>query len=417
MIDVELICKKTKQASYQLAGMSTEKKNAILNEIVSLLSNKDYIAALKEENKKDIKIATEAGRDETFLDRLTLTDARIELMAEGVRQIVALPDPVGEVVENRTLENGLNITRVRAPLGVVGIIYEARPNVTIDAAALCLKSGNGVVLRGSRESLNSNRALYKLMAKAIKNVGENPDVIGFIDSPDREAGGIMLHQGDSIDVVIPRGGEGLKHYVLDNAVMPVIASAGGNCHVYVEKSADLDMATKIVINAKVQRPHVCNAAEHLIVDEAIAKSYLPVIYDELKKLNVEILGDKKACEILKDIPLATDVDFDTEFLAYKITFAVVSGVKEAVDMINKYSTKHSEAIITNNREAEDYFTKYVDAAAVYVNASTRFTDGFEFGLGAEMGISTQKLHVRGPVALKELTSVKYVVYGNGQVRK
>ena len=417
MIDVELICKKAKKASYTLAGMSTEKKNAILAEIVSLLSNKDYIAKLKEENVKDIQIAKESGRDETFLDRLTLTDARIELMAEGVRQIIALPDPVGEVVEDRTLENGLNITRVRAPLGVVGIIYEARPNVTIDAATLCLKSGNGVVLRGSREALNSNRALYQLMAKAIETLGENPDVIGFIDSPDREAGGIMLHQGDSIDVVIPRGGEGLKHYVLDNAVMPVIASAGGNCHIYVEKSADLDMATKIIVNAKVQRPHVCNAAEHIIIDEAIAEKYLPVLYSELSKYNVEILGDEKVCKIIKNISQATETDFKTEFLSYKVTFSIVNGVEEAVDMINKYSTKHSEAIITKDQEKEDYFTKYVDAAAVYVNASTRFTDGFEFGLGAEMGISTQKLHVRGPVALKELTSVKYVVYGNGQIRK
>ena len=417
MIDVQNICKKTKQASYDWAGMDNAKKNDILSEIVKLLSDKDCISSLKEANKKDLVIAKEAGRDETFLDRLTLTDARIELMAEGVRQIIALPDPVGEVVEERVLPNGLNLKRVRAPLGVIGIIYEARPNVTVDAAALCLKSGNGVVLRGSREALNSNRELYLIMAKAIANKGENPDIIGFIDSPDREAGGIMLHQENYIDVVIPRGGEGLKKYVLENATMPVIASAGGNCHVYVESSADFDMAINIVVNAKVQRPHVCNAAEHLIVDKKIAKEFLPRVYDALKAFKVEVLGDKSACAIIKDIKEATDEDFDTEFLAYKITFAVVDGIRDAVDMINKYSTKHSEAIITKDDAKAEYFTKYVDAAALYVNASTRFTDGFEFGLGAEMGISTQKLHARGPVALKELTSVKYVIHGEGQVRK
>ena len=417
MIDVQDICKKTKQASYDWAGMDKAKKNDILSEIVKLLSDKECIASLKEANKKDLAIAKEAGRDETFLDRLTLTDARIELMAEGVRQIIALPDPVGEVVEERVLPNGLNLKRVRAPLGVIGIIYEARPNVTVDAAALCLKSGNGVVLRGSREALNSNRELYLIMAKAIANKGENPDIIGFIDSPDREAGGIMLHQENYIDVVIPRGGEGLKKYVLENATMPVIASAGGNCHVYVESTADFDMAINIVVNAKVQRPHVCNAAEHLIVDKKIAKEFLPRVYDALSAFKVEVLGDKSACAIIKDLKEATDEDFDTEFLAYKITFAVVDGIKDAVDMINKYSTKHSEAIITKDNAKAEYFTKYVDAAALYVNASTRFTDGFEFGLGAEMGISTQKLHARGPVALKELTSVKYVIHGEGQVRK
>ena len=310
MIDVKDICYKTKQASYDWAGMDKDKKNDILLEIVKLLSDKGCIKALKEANEKDLAIAKEAGRDDTFLDRLTLTDARIELMAEGVRQIVALPDPVGEVVEERVLPNGLNIKRVRAPLGVIGIIYEARPNVTVDAAALCLKSGNGVVLRGSRESLNSNRELYKIMAKAIANKGEKPDIIGFIDSPDREAGGIMLHQENYIDVVIPRGGEGLKKYVLENETMPVIASAGGNCHVYVESTADFDMAIKIVVNAKVQRPHVCNAAEHLIVDEKIASSFLPKVYDALKEYNVEILGDDKACSIINGIGKATDEDFD-----------------------------------------------------------------------------------------------------------
>lgn len=418
MIDVVDICKRAKCASYKLAGYSTEQKNGMLFAIARALRSEQNIAMLMRENATDIENARKNGKDATFIDRLTLTDKRIATMIDGLEQVAALGDPVGEIVEERTLSNGLEIQRVRAPLGVIGIIYEARPNVTIDAAALCLKSGNSVVLRGGKDAINSNRALHTIMTDAIKAIGLDADTVAFIDDPSRDASKVMLEQEEYIDVMIPRGGEGLKHFVLENAKMPVIASAGGNCHIYVEKTADVQKAINIIVNAKVQRPSVCNAAEHLIVDKEIADEFLPLAYKALKDAHdVEIIGDERAKAILPDIELATDKDFDTEFLGYKMSFAVVDGVEEAVDMINRYSTKHSEAIITNDAKAKDYFAKYVDAAAVYINASTRFTDGFEFGLGAEMGISTQKLHARGPVALKELTSVKYVVTGNGQIRQ
>lgn len=417
MIDVTAICKRAKVAAYALAGADESTKNAMLGCIADALGDAAVSDMLKQANAEDIAIARENGRDDTFIDRLTLTDKRIDGMIEGLKQVIALPDPVGEVVEERTMYNGMNLKRVRSPLGVIGIIYEARPNVTVDAAALCLKSGNAVVLRGSKDAINSNRAIYLAMKRALDDNGFCSDAVGFIDDVSRDASKAMLKEEDYIDLVIPRGGEGLKKFVLENAKMPVIASAGGNCHVYVEESADFDAAIKIIVNAKTQRPSVCNAAEHLIVDKSIAEEFLPKAYAALKEFNVEILCDGRAKSVIKDAPLADESDFGTEFLAYKMTFAVADGIKDAVDIINKYSTKHSEAIVTNNDAAAEYFAKYVDAAAVYVNASTRFTDGFEFGLGAEMGISTQKLHARGPVALKELTSVKYVVTGNGQVRK
>lgn len=417
MIDVNLICKTAKEASYKLAGTASADKNAMLSAIAEALGKKEVANTLKEANALDISVAKDAGRDETFIDRLTLTDKRIAGMTEGLLQIIALDDPVGEIVEERTLYNGLDLKRVRAPLGVIGIIYEARPNVTVDAAALCLKSGNAVVLRGSREALNSNRALYRVMKDALKSAGHDANVIGFIDDASREASKVMLGEEEYIDVMIPRGGEGLKRFVLENAKMPVIASAGGNCHVYVDKTADLNNAVNIAVNAKAQRPSVCNAAEHLLIDEAAAVEFLPVICAALREKGVRLLGDAKARSIAPWLEIASKVDYATEFLSLTMTVSVVSGVKEAVNIINKYGTKHSEAIVSNDAAAEEYFAKYVDAAAVYVNASTRFTDGFEFGLGAEMGISTQKLHARGPVALRELTSVKYVVTGNGQVRQ
>lgn len=417
MIDVAEILKKTKLASYELAGYGTEQKNAMLLSMADALLKAENVEAIMQGNREDVALARENGRDDTFIDRLTLTPSRFDAMADGLKQIADLPDPVGETVEARTLANGLNITRVRAPLGVVGIIYEARPNVTVDASALCLKSGNGVVLRGSKEALNTNRKIYAVMRDAIDSLGFNSDIIGFIDDPSRNAGKEMLCHDEYVDVVIPRGGEGLKKFVLDNAAMPVIASAGGNCHIYVEKSADKNMAVDIIVNAKCQRPSTCNAAEHLLIDEEIADAFLPEICEALFARNVEILGDERARKSVAEIKPASDEDYKTEFLTYKLTVKVVDCVKTAVDIINANGTRHSEAIITENEEAGAYFTKYVDAAAVYVNASTRFTDGYEFGLGAEMGISTQKLHVRGPIALKELTSVKYVVSGNGQIRK
>lgn len=413
MFNVEDVCKKAKEASYILAGYTSEQKNKMLEAVaVALEENK---AEILKENAVDLKNYTK--QDSVFVDRLTLTSERIDTMIEGVRQIISLPDPVGEVVDSFTNKAGLNLKRVRAPLGVIAIIYEARPNVTVDAAALCLKSGNAVVLRGGKDAICSNRALYKVMEGAIAKAGFASDCVAFIDDTSRDSSKVMLGQGKYIDVCIPRGGEGLKRFVLENATMPVIASSGGNCHVYVEKTADLEMAKNIVFNAKTQRPSVCNAAEHLIVDEAICEKFLPMAYDVLTTKNVEIVGDSRAREVLPQIKAMTDEDYGTEYEAYKMSFAVVNGVKEAVDMINKYSTNHSDAIITKDEFAKNYFEKNVDSACVYVNASTRFTDGFEFGLGAEMGISTQKLHARGPIALKELTSVKYVIEGNGQIRK
>ncbi len=416
MVDVVGICKSAKKASYKIAGYSGEDKNRMLAAISRALENDENVAKLKEANAIDVEASRKNGRNETFIDRLTLTDKRIATMIEGLKQIIALPDPVGEIVEDYTVPSGIEITKVRAPLGVIGIIYEARPNVTVDAAALCLKSGNGVVLRGGKDAINSNRVLYAIMKSAIESVGLDGDSVQFIDDVSRDASAAMLEQEGYVDVVIPRGGEGLKKFVLEHAKMPVIASAGGNCHIYVEKTADLDEAVNIVVNAKVQRPSTCNAVEHILVDEEIASEFIPRVCDALKAFDVEIIGDETSRKFY-DMGVATDEDYKTEFLDYKISFKVVDGVEEAVTIINENGTSHSEAILSSDESKQEYFAKYVDAAAVYFNASTRFTDGFEFGLGAEMGISTQKLHVRGPIALKELTSVKYVVKGHGEVRK
>ena len=417
MIDVQDICKRAKEASYDLAARSAKEKNAMLLAIARALTEEGNLASLAAANAEDVAAAKANGKPEPFIDRLTLTDKRIATMIEGLEQIAALPDPVGEVVDERVLKNGLGIKRVRAPLGVIGIIYEARPNVTVDAAALCLKSGNSVVLRGGKDALNSNRVLYNIMHEAVERSGMSGDVIGFIDDPSRDASRVMLEQEGLIDVIIPRGGEGLKNFVLENAKMPVIASAGGNCHTYVDRTADLEKAIPVIVNAKVQRPSTCNALEHVIVDRAIAKEFLPRLYAALRENGVTVLGTEEVRAILPEVALATEQDFYTEFSALKITFMLAGGVEEAVAFINAHSTNHSDAILSRDQKAISYFTTRVDSAAVYVNTSTRFTDGFEFGLGAEMGISTQKLHARGPIALKELTSVKYVITGDGQVRK
>ena len=417
MIDVKEICSRAKEASYALSGYTSEQKNGMLDAIADALTEKGNLVRLAEANALDVREAEKNGRPAPFIDRLTLNEKRIATMIEGLKQVAALPDPVGEIVEERTLPNGLDLKRVRMPLGVIGIIYEARPNVTVDAAALCLKSGNAVVLRGGKDALNSNRVLYEIMRGAISAVGCDAGAVGFIDDPSREASKAMLGMDGYIDVIIPRGGEGLKKFVLDNATMPVIASAGGNCHTYVEKTADLDKAIPVIINAKVQRPSTCNALEHVLVDRGIAAEFLPRLYAALKENGVEVLGTQEVKDMLPDVALATDEYFYTEFSAYKLTVMLVDGVEEAVAFINAHSTNHSDAILSRDREKLDYFARRVDSAAVYLNASTRFTDGFEFGLGAEMGISTQKLHVRGPIALKELTSVKYVIEGDGQTRK
>lgn len=414
MFDVEKLCSEVKNASYAFAKVTTEQKNAVLAKI------KQNILEAQEEifdcNRKDLVNACENGLKDAFIDRLTLNKKRIDVMLAGIDDVIAVPDYVGMVEESYTVKSGLSIKKVHAPLGVVGIIYESRPNVTVDAAVLCIKSGNGVVLKGGKEAINTNRKLVEIMRKAFLQCGMDGDVVGFVDGTERELTSRMLACSDCIDVVIPRGGEKLKKFVLESATMPVIASSGGNCHVYVEKTADKDMAKKIVLNAKVSRPSVCNAAETLLIDRDIA-DVLPEILTALQSKNVEIRGTEEVAGIFPSTKVVEDKEFFTEYEDLIIKVKVVSGEEEAIAHINRYGTHHSDAIVTSDEEAAKRFCTEVDSGAVYVNASTRFTDGYEFGLGAEMGISTQKLHVRGPIGLKELTSVKYVVTGNGTVRE
>lgn len=412
---VKEICAAAKQAANAFMSATTEQKNNILAGIKKeIMANADGIMA---SNAKDIEIAKAAFRDSAFIDRLTLNDKRIKSMCDGLDAVIALDDCVGKAEENYTLPNGLNVKKVRSPLGVVGIIYEARPNVTVDAAALCIKSSNGVILRGSKDALNSNGFLVSLMKKVLSEQGFDASVVGFIDGADREFTREMLEQEGLIDVVIPRGGEALKKFVLSHATMPVIASAGGNCHAFVEKSADFDMAVKIISNAKIQRPSVCNALETLLCEKVIADVFLPRCLAELKKSGVEIRGTQRVKDIFAETKLIEENEFYTEYNDMIIKVDIVGGIDEAIRHINTFSTGHSEAIITSDTAQADRFAREVDSAAVYINTSTRFTDGFELGLGAEMGISTQKLHVRGPIGLKELTSLKYVVRGEGQIRQ
>lgn len=412
--DVEALCAKTKKASNAFLSVSTEKKNELLSAIKRII-----IAGgeeLKKVNAIDVEEGKKSGMNPAFADRLLLTDGRIKAMCDGIDDVIALPDYVGKVEESYTLKNGLEVKKVHAPLGVVGIIYESRPNVTVDAAVLCIKSGNGVILKGGKEAINSNRKLVEFMQKAFTECGISPDIIGFIDSTDRDKTLDMLHAGTYIDVVIPRGGEKLKKFVLKEAAMPVIASSGGNCHIYVEKSADYGMAMKIIENAKISRPSVCNAAETLLVDKAVAETFLPQCLKMLTEKGVEIRGTSEVKELFGRTKIIDEPEFYTEYSDLIIKVKIVSGIDEAIEHINRYGTNHSEAIVTSSEDAAEKFSAEVDAGCVYVNASTRFTDGFELGLGAEMGISTQKLHVRGPIGLKELTSVKYVIKGNGQIR-
>ena len=414
MEDMQQACGKVRNATYKLSLYDTKTKNDILLAIADkILATKKEIKAV---NAMDIQNA-KGKLSDAMIDRLTLTDARIELMAEGVRQVAELDDPVGKVVRQWTVESGLEIKKVRAPLGVIGVIYESRPNVTVDVASLCIKSGNGVILKGGKEAINSNRALFEIIQKAIEELGYDKDIVGFVDNVERSATYEMLQQAKYIDVIIPRGSDNLKKFVLTNSQIPVIASSGGNCHVYVEKTADLAMAKDIVYNAKMQRVSVCNAAEQLLVDRDIAEKFLPDMIDTLQKGGCKVIGDETVCKLCKDVIPAKEEDYKTEREDYILTVKVVKDYKEAIDRINANGTKHSEAIISKDAEAMRVFTTAVDAGCVYTNASTRFTDGFEFGFGAEIGISTQKLHARGPLGLKELTSYKYIILGQGQVRK
>ncbi len=415
MTAIEEICRLANQSAFKLAATDTAYRNGML------LAMADAIDAAGERilaaNAEDMRTAESNGRDKAFLDRLALNNKRIADMTAGIREIIALPDPVGEVVDRWTMPNGLDISKVRAPIGTIAIIYEARPNVTADAVALCVKSGNAVVLRGSKDAYCSNTAVYEVMREALSAHGYITDAVQMVAAKEREASAELLKQGKYIDVVIPRGGDGLKKYVIDNATMPVIASAGGNCHVYVEKTADLAMAQAVLFNAKLSRPSTCNACEQLLVDRAIAAKFLPSALKELADAGVEIRGCSETCAVYPAAMPAAEEDFKTEFHDYIIAVKVVEDVNEAINRINANGSKHSEAIMTTNEQAAEAFTKEVDAAAVYVNTSTRFTDGFQFGFGAEMGISTQKLHARGPLGLKELTSARYIVKGNGQLRK
>lgn len=414
MIDVGLICKNAKLSSTKFSSCITSEKNFLLAKIKEeIICNIDEI---KKANEIDLKNAAENGVKGAFLDRLTLTDDRIKTMLNGIDDVIALPDYVGKVEKEYILKNGILVRKVRAPLGVIGIIYESRPNVTVDAAILCIKSGNAVVLKGGKEAINTNRMLALCMKKVFKDNGYNSDLIAFIDGTDRELTHQMLLCGDYIDVVIPRGGETLKKYVLSTATMPVIASSGGNCHIFVEKSADLNMAIKVIENAKISRPSVCNALETILIDRKVAKAFLPKILGNLKEKGVEIRGTSEVKEIFNDTIIIEEDEFFKEYEDMIVKVKVVEDIDEAIFHINYYSTNHSDGIITNDKQKADKFSVEVDSSAVYVNVSTRFTDGFEFGLGAEMGISTQKLHVRGPIGLEELTSLKYVLSGNGQIR-
>ncbi|HIZ95667.1 MAG TPA: glutamate-5-semialdehyde dehydrogenase [Candidatus Ligilactobacillus excrementavium] len=405
---------KAKQAATSLAQLSTSQKNKILAEIAKALEiNAENILQV---NQYDIKHAT--GMEQKFVDRLTLDKERIFAMAEGVRQVASLPDPVGKLDQGWITQAGLQISQKRVPLGVIGMIFEARPNVTVDSAALCFKSGNAVILRGGKEALHTNIKVSEVIRTVLTAQNVPADAVQMISETSHEVAQEFMQLTDYLDVLIPRGSANLIQTVVKNATVPVIETGAGNCHIYVDETADLSMACDIVVNAKTQRPSVCNAAEKLLVSKEIAQQFLPMVADALRKYNVEIRADQKASEILgkRAVPAATN-DWDTEYNDYIIAIKVVDSLDDAIDHINQHNTKHSEAIITKSYQHSREFTDRVDAACVYVNASTRFTDGFEFGFGAEIGISTQKLHARGPMGLKELTTTKYVILGNGQIRE
>ena len=411
----EELGKRAKAAEAAAASASTSLKNNALAAISkALLANKELIIA---ENAKDIANAKANGMTEAKQDRLKLDEKRIEGIAKGVDELIALADPIGEIIGGGNRPNGLQIIKTRVPLGVIGIIFESRPNVTVDAAALCLKAGNVVILKGGKEAINSNICLGNIMRKAIEEAGLPADMIQVIEKTDRETTTELMRLNGYVDVIIPRGSAGLIQAVVTNASVPVIETGAGNCHVYVDASADLDMAVEVTDNAKTQRPSVCNAIESLLVHKDIADKFLPLIAERFKVHNVKIYGCDRTIAILgSSVEKATETEYATEFEDYIIAVKVVDDVDEAIAHIRKYSTKHSECIITRSLENAQKFQKQVDAAAVYVNASTRFTDGGEFGFGAEIGISTQKLHARGPMGLTELTTVKYLINGNGQIR-
>lgn len=410
---VKNICQAAKTAASELYRAGGKQKNDALSEIAAALT--ENVSKILSANAIDIAAADKNGVPKVMLDRLRLTEDRVKNIAAAVTELTMLSDPIGSG-DRWTRPNGLVINRTRVPLGVVGIIYEARPNVTADAAALCIKSGNACVLRGGKEAINTNREIASVMRSAIARCGFSPDCIGFIDTPDRDATTALMNMRGLIDVLIPRGGKGLIRAVTDNAAVPVIETGAGNCHIYIDEYADLKKAVQVAINAKASRPSVCNAVETMLVHSAISKPFLTEFAKEAEKYSIELRGCERTCKIVPSALAASDEDWGTEYNDLILSVKVVNSIEEAVDHIARYSTGHSEAIMTENRERANYFTSHIDCAAVYVNASTRFTDGGEFGFGAEIGISTQKLHARGPMGLEQLTTVKYIVEGNGQTR-
>ena len=410
-------CAAAKRAARTLASATTEAKNAALAATARLLTERS--ADILEANAADLADEHAGGLTDALRDRLTLTPDRVAAMAEGVRVVAGLADPVGEELEHRTLESGIDLHKVRVPLGVIAVVYEARPNVTIDCAALTIKSGNAIVLRGSSYAERSNGALAALAREALVEAGLPEESVVLLDGGGREALAELAVQEGVVDLLIPRGGEGLKAAIKDVATVPVMYAAAGNCHVYVHADADLEMARRIAVNAKVQRPGVCNAAETLLIDAAVAEEFAPPVLSDLHRAGVELVGDERVRGLAGGVEVgeATDLDWATEYLGLKMAVAVVDSVEEAIEHVNAHGTGHSEAIVTGSEDAADAFVAGVDAAAVYVNASTRFTDGFEYGMGAEIGNSTQKLHARGPIGMRELTTFKYVARGDGQVRE
>ena len=411
---LESIGQKAKAAEPEVRLLSTEKKNGILRQAAKDLM--EDAASIIEENKKDMLRGQENGMSQGLLDRLLLTEERIAAIGEGLCQIAALEDPIGEVTGMKKRPNGLIIGQKRVPLGVVGIIFEARPNVTADAFGLCFKTGNAVILKGGSDAFASIKAIVTCLRKTLSHAGVNPDILQLIEDTSRETAAAFMKLNQYVDVLIPRGGAGLIRAVVENSTIPVIETGTGNCHIYVDESADMDMAVSIIMNAKTQRVGVCNACESLLIHRNVKEKLLPCLGEKLKEKHVEIRGDQEVNALIPGSIAAEEEDWGKEYLDYIISMKTVSGVDEAIAHINRYNTGHSEAIITENYTNAQKFLDEVDAACVYVNASTRFTDGFEFGYGAEIGISTQKLHARGPMGLLALTTTKYIIYGNGQIR-
>lgn len=410
---IETLGANAKAAEPAISVMGTNEKNRVLSEISSLL--RSHVTEIIGANELDIETARTNGMSEAMIDRLTLTEQRIGGMADGVDKVISLPDPVGAVIGGSDLPNGLHVIKKRVPIGTIGIIFESRPNVTVDAATLCFKAGNTVILRGGSDAINSNKALVGLMRTALRNCGVNENAVQLVEDTSRAVANAMMKLNKYIDLLIPRGGGGLIHAVIENATIPVIQTGEGNCHVYVDESADIDMAVNIINNAKTQRPSVCNAIENILVHEKAA----PELFRKLDMLwqgRIAIRGDEETAKLVKVEKIADDTDYATEFLDYRLSSKVVKSLDEAIEHINRFGTKHSECIVTQSLRSAEIFQQRIDAAAVYVNASTRFTDGFEFGLGAEIGISTQKLHARGPMGLEALTTYKYLINGNGQIR-